>query len=138
MKRFLYLLISIFIITSLFAQDSKVTQKINVYYFHTSYRCINCTNFEKWTGEVVKTRFQDKVKKDRISFESINIEVKENEKYIEKYQLVTKAIILQKITDKKESEWRNLDQIWFKARDEKKFKEYIETEIRSMLKGKGK
>ncbi|MBN1154292.1 hypothetical protein JXB12_05155 [candidate division KSB1 bacterium] len=138
MKKLLLLLCVIIVTTSLSAQDSTSIEQVKVYYFHTSYRCVNCTNFENWTSEVVKTRFPNELKKDLVSFESINIDEKDNKKYIETYQLVTKSVILQKIKDKKEIEWKNLDQIWLKARDEKKFKDYIESEIKSMLKGNSK
>ncbi|MBN1779576.1 hypothetical protein JW948_00485 [bacterium] len=120
---------------SLFTSVSAQNSEIRVLYFHTSYRCVNCNNFEKWTGDVVRLRFQNASDSGRVVFKSINIEEKENEHNVQDYQLVTKSVILSEIRGDSEVSWKNLDQIWTRARNEKKFKQYIEEEIRAILAG---
>ena len=116
-----------------FFAGNLAAQEVKVYYFYTSYRCTNCTNFEKWTAQVVETDFPDS---NIVRFCALNIEEKENKHFIEKYKLVTKAVVLVKFVNGKETEWKNLDKIWFNAGKEKKFKAYIRKEINDMLKAK--
>ena len=105
------------------------SQKINVYYFHTSYRCHSCTMIEGLTKEAVTEKFSQELQKGTITFTTVNVETDMNKHFIEKYKLVSKSIIVSKVLDNREKEWKNLDQIWFLLREKDKFKKYVIDEI---------
>ena len=105
-------------------------QKINIYYFHTSYRCKSCNMIEGLTKEAVTEEFSQELQKGTITFTPINVETDMNKHFIEKYKLVSKSIIVSKVLDNKEKEWKNLDQIWFLLRKPDKFKKYVTDEIK--------
>ena len=109
---------------------SENLQKINVYYFHTSYRCYSCNMIEGLTREAITEEFAQDLQKGTITFTSINIETEINKHFIEKYKLVSKSIIVSKVMDNKENDWKNLDQIWFLLREKDTFKKYVIDEIR--------
>ncbi|MDZ7723406.1 MAG: hypothetical protein U5R06_11525 [candidate division KSB1 bacterium] len=44
--------------TGFAGDDATSLDKINVYYFHTSYRCANCKHFDSWTQDVVENRLK--------------------------------------------------------------------------------
>ncbi len=89
-----------------FAQDA--FEKINVYYFHTSYRCTNCKHFDNWTKDVVENRFASLA--DTLNYQTFNVEEKENKHFVEDYGLVTKSVILSAVdADGKELDWKNLE-----------------------------
>ena len=106
------------------------SQKINVYYFHTSYRCHSCNMIEGLTKEAVTEKFSQELQKGNITFTPINVETGINKHFIEKYKLISKSIIVSKVLDNKETEWKNLDQIWFLLREQDKFKKYVIDEIK--------
>jgi hypothetical protein len=58
----------------------------------------------------------------------------ENDSLVKKYNLYNKSVILSKTKNGKE-QWKNLDQIWLKVKNEQDFKNYITTEIKK-FKGK--
>ena len=106
------------------------SQKINVYYFHTLYRCHSCNMIEGFTKEAVTEEFSQELQKGIITFTSINVETDMNNHFIAKYKLVSKSIIVSKVLDNKEKEWKNLDQVWFLLREPDKFKKYVIDEIK--------
>lgn len=132
MKQIMLLLL-VGLMTAGFAQDDAAPfEKINVYYFHTSYRCTNCKHFDVWTQDVVENRLKSLA--DTLSYQTVNIEETENKHFVDDYNLVTKSVILSAVdANGEELDWKNLDKIWIKVRDENKFKDYIESGIKSML-----
>ena len=111
-------------------KNSTQSQKINVYYFHTLYRCHSCNMIEGLTKEAITEEFSQELQKGTITFTPINVETDMNKHFIEKYKLVSKTIIVSKLLDNKEKEWKNLDQIWFLLREPGKFKKYVIGEIK--------
>ncbi len=103
--------------------------RLVVYYFHSKQRCKTCMNFEKYTRELIASSFAEQEKKGLLEFQSISISDEENKKYIEQYQLVSKSIILSKVKDNKETEFKNLDKIWDLIGDENVFKQYVKENI---------
>lgn len=109
---------------------SENSQIINVYYFHTSYRCYSCNMIEGLTREAITEEFSQELEKGTLTFTSANIETDMNKFFIDKYKLVSKSIIVSKVLDSKETEWKNLDQIWFLLREQDTFKKYVIDEIK--------
>jgi hypothetical protein len=111
------------------------TQKLIVYYFHNSARCYTCRKFESLTKDIMETRFAEDVKKGRVEYQVVNVDDSGNEHFIKDYSLFSKSVILSDTKDGKQNRWKNLDKIWEKVRNEDAYREYIETEVRSYLKG---
>ncbi len=107
--------------------------KVLVYYFHTTYRCWTCNQFEKLTKEVLKERFQEQVNKGLVELKVINIEDPAHAHFVEGYRLVTKSLVISLRKDKIEKEWKNLDKIWILVRDTDKFKSYVREGIENYL-----
>lgn len=139
---FLSLLLSFFILLA--AQPAEVDNSspnpspsredhINVYYFHTTYRCITCTNMEKYTSEAIKTNFGQELAQGKLTFTTVNVDEDRNKHFVNDYKLYTKHVILSQIENGKEVRWKNLDQVWVLVRSPGKFKEYIVKETRAFL-----
>ncbi len=69
-------------------------QKIEVYYFHFTRRCMTCNNVEKVSKEAVESQFADQVKKGEITFKSINLDEKEGEAIGAKYKIEGQTLIV--------------------------------------------
>lgn len=98
-------------------------EKIDVYYFYAKPRCITCQKIENYTKSAV-----DGLKDSSISYKTVDMDKAENKPLVKKYKLFTKSVILSKTNDGKE-QWKNLDKIFLKVKNEADFKKYIQDEI---------
>jgi len=106
---------------------------VMVFYIHNNTRCINCIRFEKYTKDVINEVFADQVKEGRLALKMANYETSENRHYVDDYKLVTKAVIVAKMKNGQQTEWKNLDKIWELVNDEIAFKAYITDEVADYL-----
>ncbi len=103
--------------------------KTVVYYFRTNVRCVKCKKFESYTQQVIDNQFFEEVKSGELEWKVVNVEDPGNQHFINDYRLVTKSIVLSKVKDGKERNYKNLDKIWALVDDETAFKDYIRDEI---------
>lgn len=132
-KRFFALIfLAIFIVSAglAFSADSKVI----AYYFHSNVRCLTCHNMEKYAKEAIEKNFAEELKDGRLVFKTVNVEEKENEHFVDDYELYTKALVISQIKDEKESQHKNLTKIWEYVRNKNRFIEYVTSEIKDYLK----
>lgn len=63
--------------------EAKLSEKIEVYYFHFSRRCITCNAVEDVTKNTIKEYFSAKVKSGNITFKSVNLDEDSGKKIAE-------------------------------------------------------
>ena len=90
---------------------------------------------EQYTKEAIQGGFAEEIKDGRIEMKIINVEEKGNEQFAKDYKLYTKSVIVSDVRNGKETTWKNLEKVWQLLGDQNKFKEYIQTEIKTFLKG---
>lgn len=133
-KRLLALIILIVLLairtTMVLAADAKII----AYYFHGNARCPTCHKMEQYTKEAIEESFKAELANGLLIVKIVNVEEKENEHFINDYQLYTKALIISRVEDGKEIQHNNLTKIWEYMRDKKKFFNYVTTEINDYLK----
>lgn len=101
---------------------------ITAYYFHGTQRCATCRKLEAYSREALETGFPEDIADSSIVFTIINYDLDENRHYIDDYGLYTKALILSKVSDGNEVEWKNFDKIWKLVRDKNEYIEYVQKE----------
>ena len=99
-----------------------------VYYFHGTQRCRTCNAIEKMARNVVETRFVKALSEKRIVFKSVNVDDQANEHFVSTYSLSMRTVVLAR-----GKAFKRLDKVWQLVRDEKKFSEYLESEIKDMI-----
>ena len=112
---------------------SQKSSNITVYYFYSRVRCATCIKMEKYTEEAVKTGFSEMLEKGELVWAPTNIDEPQNEIFIKKYRLHTKAVVISKNVEGKEVEWKNLDRIWELVRDKQSFTSYIKSELNQFI-----
>tara|TARA_R110002050_G_scaffold4573_1_gene22082 strand:+ start:62189 stop:62626 length:438 start_codon:yes stop_codon:yes gene_type:complete len=83
-------------------ETSPSISKIEVIDFHSTHRCITCKAIEANTKYTLETYFTKEVKNDKITFQVINVDDKENEKIAESFEASGTALFLNVIKDGKE------------------------------------
>lgn len=94
MKKNILFLLTMFMISGLFAKNPVPTNKIEVYYFHFTRRCMTCQNVENVSKKAVETLYPEKVKKGEISFQSVNLDEKAGEAIGLKYKIEGQTLIV--------------------------------------------
>lgn len=104
-----------------------------VYYFMTTQRCPSCMKIEAYTRDTVQTKYAEALKKGGMMWRMINVDLPENEHYVKDYGLYTKSVVLVKIRNGKQTEWKNLDRVWELLGNEAAFRTYIADEVKKFV-----
>ncbi len=108
--------------------------EVIAYYFHTTYRCPSCKKIEEYSKEAIETGFEDELNEGKLKFFSIKVDESANKHYVKDYRLYTKSLIICKIRDGKQVEWKNLIKVWQLTRNKEEFFKYVQQEINAYLK----
>ena len=116
--------------------DSKVGQESNqivVYYLHMDRRCMTCEKLEAYSREAITNGFTQQLKDSTIVWQVENFEKEGNEHFAKDYQLFSQSLILSRLRDGKEKEWKNLDKIWQLVGNKEEFITYVQTEVEKFM-----
>ena len=79
---------------NLISNDSiEKVKKIEVYYFHYTRRCATCREVENVTKSILEELYPEDMKTGEITFITVDIEEKINEKLSEKYQVSGQTLL---------------------------------------------
>ncbi len=104
-----------------------------VYYFHTTYRCPSCRQMEALAQSTIQRGFRRELDDGRLPWLPVNLEEGGNSRYIREYQLFTRSLVLVRIRNSGQVEWKNLINAWMLLNDEAAFRSYFEAEVRGYL-----
>jgi hypothetical protein len=94
MKKNILFLMTMLMISGLFAGNPTPTTKIEVFYFHFTRRCMTCQNVENVSKKAVETLYPEKVKSGEISFQSVNLDEKAGEAIGAKFKIEGQTLIV--------------------------------------------
>ena len=109
--------------------------KIVAYYFHVTVRCVTCRAIEQYSREALEQGFREELKKGAVEWRPVNVQLLENRHFIQDYRLFTRSLVLVKMKDGKQVEWRNLDKVWELVGRKGEFLKYVQTNVKAYLKG---
>jgi hypothetical protein len=115
------------------ADAQAASPKVIAYYFHTTYRCVTCRAIEAFSHEAIEQGFAQALKDGKLDFRVVNVEERANQHFVREYQLFTKSLILVKMKDGKQAEWKNLSRVWELVRRKDAFLRYVQDEVRAYL-----
>lgn len=113
---------------------NKSISKIEVLDFHSTHRCMTCNAIETNTKHTLNTYFEKELKEDKITFQVINVDEKENEKIAEKFEAAGTALFLNVIKDGKETQIDLTEFAFMNGNDQKKFSKELKAKIDTELK----
>jgi hypothetical protein len=109
--------------------------RVVAYYFYGNKRCATCRNIEAYTREALRANFAGELEAGELEMQFVNVDIPSNEHFIEDFDLLTKSVVLVRISGGRVVEWRNLDRIWDLAGTRKEFIEYISGETERFMGG---
>lgn len=113
--------------------DTVSTSQIVVYYLHGNRRCPTCMKLEAYSQEAVHSGFAEELEDSILVWQVINFEEDGNEHYVKDYKLYAQSLVLSRVRNGEEVEWRNLDRIWKLVGSKEKYIEYVTSELQSFM-----
>lgn len=110
--------------------DTLPSDGVVVTYFTSDVRCPSCFKIEALARQTVEQDFVEDMRAGRLLFRSVNVDQPANKHFVEEYQLVSKTVVVSSRQGGQETNWANLQEVWFKLGDEAGFARYIGDEVR--------
>jgi hypothetical protein len=111
------------------ARNSKVV----AYYFHGTTRCFTCRKIESLSHDVVISDFGPQLKTDQLEWQSVNVEQPGNEHLFDDYKLVSWSLVLVTYKNGRQTEYKNLTDVWTLVNNEPAFRSYVKSGIQAAL-----
>jgi hypothetical protein len=111
-----------------------------VYYFHSNTRCPTCRTIEEYAQESVESGFAEDLKTGKVQWQVVNYQTPGNEHYALDYNLVSANVVLSKMKDGKQIDFRVLPEVWGHTGDKAAFFNYVKSSLMEFLgqaEGKG-
>jgi hypothetical protein len=108
-------------------------RKILAYYFYTTVRCPTCRMIEAFSEEALKQAFANELRNGRLEWHPVNVQLPENRHFIKDYQLFTKSLVIARVQDGRQVEWKNLERVWELTGDRRAFLQYVQDEVGAYL-----
>ena len=105
-------------------QQKQSADKIEVFVFHATQRCISCITIGKFAKETVDEYFQQESKDGKIEFREINIDLPENRSLAQKFQASGSALFINAIRNGQDDINEDV-QVWRLVQNETQFKSYL-------------
>lgn len=139
--KFLTILTLTFLLTACNEQNKDKVQavnqsvsKIEVLDFHSTHRCVTCKAIEASTKYTLDTYFSKELKANKVTFQVIDVDKKENEKVAEKFEAAGTALILNVIKNGKETKIDLTDFAFMNGNDQEAFSKALKDKIDTQLK----
>lgn len=107
-------------------------QKVEVFLFHRTQRCITCITVGKLSGQTIKERFGPEVLAGKVIFREINIDEPENKSLAEKFQSSGSSLFINTIREGNDNIEEDV-QVWRLTNDPQAFKDYLSGKISNLF-----
>jgi hypothetical protein len=107
------------------AAKTDAGNKVIVYYFHATRRCLTCKTIEAYSEEAIKSGFAEDLESGSMEWRAVNVDEPENKHFIDDFQLATKTVVLVHVVGGANREWKKLDRVWELVQNKPAFIDYI-------------
>ncbi len=112
--------------------ELEAVDKIEVYYFHSNFRCMACVYLQDYTEKTINEYFQEELKNNRINFKEINIDLSHNKDIVNEFQARGSSLFI-KVYYKKTSIIEEDVQVWRYLNNEQMFRNYLKNKLKNLL-----
>jgi hypothetical protein len=119
--------------TAVEARGAASSPAVIVYYFHVTARCATCRLIETYSKEAVERNFAAEIEAGSVEWRPVNVQFPENRRFVRDYKLFTRSVVLAKMRDGKQVEWRNLEKVWDLVGRKSEFVKYIQANVKEYL-----
>jgi len=106
--------------------------KVEVFLFHSTQRCITCITIGKFAGETVAEFFQPELRDGLIEFREINIDLPENRTLAQKFQASGSSLRINVIAKGQDNISEDTT-VWRLTQNKTQFKSYLKDKLDNLL-----
>jgi hypothetical protein len=121
------------ITSAIISNSASRDDRLVVYYFHGKMRCPTCMSIESYAKEAVESGFAEQLKDGRLEWKIVNYEESGNEHFATDYNLAAPCVVLVKVRDNKQVDWRGLPEVWEHVGDKPAFVQFVGKNVREFL-----
>jgi hypothetical protein len=110
--------------------------QVIAYYFHGTVRCETCLLIENYAKAAIEQQFGEELVAKRLVFLPVNYDLPENAHFLKDYKLPCPSLVLVRQTNGKDEKWKLLSDTWQLVHEPAKLNRYVETEVRTFLRGR--
>lgn len=114
------------------SKQKQAAEKIEVFVFHATQRCISCITIGKYAKETVDEYFQPELRDGKIDFREINIDLPENKDLARKFQASGSSLFINAIIDGKDNITEDTT-VWRLVSNEDQFKNYLKNKLNNLF-----
>ena len=116
------------------ALDKSQNNYSKLIYFHGEHRCQNCIDMENSIRNILKTEFKEELDSGTIKWESIDYDEDINVHFLKDFDMDSQDLIIIRIVDDKQKDWKKLDKIWDFMSKPKELHDYLIKETKDFIK----
>jgi len=109
------------------------SRQILVCYFHRTVRCPTCQRIGELVERSVSTRLAREVAAGQVKVVMVDFQAPANAQHAAAYKVTGPTLIVMQVQDGKVVQANPAPRIWALFRDDAKFADYVETQIRDLL-----
>ncbi|MFA5742990.1 MAG: nitrophenyl compound nitroreductase subunit ArsF family protein [Candidatus Paceibacterota bacterium] len=107
-------------------------EKVEVFLFHRTQRCVTCIAIGKLSGQTVAERFSEELKSGKVIFREVNIDELQNKMLAEKFKASGSSLFINAINNGSDNIQEDID-VWSLTGDEAAFKDHLANKISGLL-----
>jgi hypothetical protein len=109
-------------------------ERVVVYYFHNTARCVTCKKIEAYTKEALDSGFAEALEDGRLEWRVVNLDEPGNGHYVKDFQRTSSSVVLEKISEGRTEKWKNLARVWKLVRKDKAaFIKHVQNETHAYM-----
>jgi hypothetical protein len=109
------------------------TTGLVAYYFHGETRCPTCRNIEAYAHEAIQGSFPAELSSGEVAWRVVNYELPANAHFATEYEIVSPTVVLVRLSEGQQTDWRNLMRVWELVGDKVAFAEYLQEQAKDLL-----
>lgn len=106
--------------------------KIEVVHFHGTEQCWSCITVGEYALKTIKEKFPDEYASGKIIYKDVNVELKENQEIVTKFQASGSSLFVNAIRNDK-NDISEVTTVWRLVNDENQFITYFENKLNTLL-----
>ncbi|MDP3043772.1 MAG: nitrophenyl compound nitroreductase subunit ArsF family protein [bacterium] len=113
-------------------EEKQKTDKVEVFVFHATQRCISCITIGKYAGETVNEYFQPELRDGKIEFREINVDLPENKELSHKFQAGGSSLYINAVINGQDNIAEDVA-VWRLVNNEVQFKNYLKNKLDNLF-----
>ncbi len=112
--------------------EIKNVDKVEVFYFHSNFRCMACVYLQNYVEETINEYFQKEIENNKIKYKEVNIDLAENRSLVQEFQARGSSLYIRGY-NKKTSVIEEDVQVWRYLSNKQAFKSYLKNKLENLL-----